>query len=117
MLNLGSFEKDESSGKISGVFYGVNMYPTKLTFEPAVSEKGSPYYRVFAETQQATVEAGAAWPKVAKNENARTYLDVKLNSPGLARTFYGKLFESEVVPNQHHLLWEPETTPKAEPNN
>jgi hypothetical protein len=70
-LNLGSFEKDESSGKISGVLYGVNMYPTKLTFEPAVSEKGSPYYKIFTETQQATVEAGAAWPKTSKNENAR----------------------------------------------
>ena len=50
------------------------------------------------------------------NEKARPYLDVKLNSPGLSGTFYGKLFESDVVPNQHHLLWdETRSTPKAEP--
>ena len=40
MMNLGSFETDNNTGKISGVFYGVNMVPTKLIFEPATSEKG-----------------------------------------------------------------------------
>jgi uncharacterized protein (DUF736 family) len=116
MLNLGSFQKDEKSGKISGVMYGVNMHPTNLIFEPTASDKGSPYYRVYAECEQAVVEAGAAWPKIAKNENARSYLDVKLNSPALGRPFYGKLFESDVIPNQHHLLWtEPDAAaPKPE---
>lgn len=115
MLNLGAFKKDDKSGKISGVFYGVNMSPTKLVFEPQVSEKGNVYYKVYAETEQAVVEAGAAWPKTSKNENARPYLDVKLNSPGLAQPFYGKLFESSVIPNQHHLLWDaPDNAPKVE---
>jgi len=113
MLNLGSFRKDEQNGKISGVFYGVNMTPTKLIFEPAISDKGKPYYKVYAETELAVVEAGAAWPKVAKT--ARAYLDVKLDSPGLAQTFYGKLVESDVLPHQHQLLWEaPELNPRTE---
>ena len=116
MLNLGTFETDSKTGKISGVFYGVNMYPTKLIFEPNASNEGKPYYKIYAQSQHATVEAGAAWPKTTRNEKARPNLDVKLNSPGLSGTFYGKLFESDVVPNQHHLLWdETRSTPKAEP--
>jgi len=115
MLNLGAFERDDKTGKITGVLYGVNMYPTKLVFEPMASEKGTPYYKIFAQSQHATVEAGAAWPKIAKNEQARPYLDVKLSSPGLAAPFYGKLMESETVRGQHHLLWdEPKVAPKAE---
>ena len=42
MLNLGTFAKDEKTGKLTGIFYGVNMYPTKLIFEPMQSEKGNP---------------------------------------------------------------------------
>jgi len=114
MLNLGTFAKDEKTGKLTGIFYGVNMYPTKLIFEPMQSEKGNLYYTIYAQSQHATVEAGAAWPKVAKNEKARPYIDIKLNSPGLASTFYGKLFESEVVPNQYQLLWDEPATQKAE---
>jgi uncharacterized protein (DUF736 family) len=115
MLNLGAFEKDDKTGKLTGTFYGVNMYPTKLIFEPGASEKGKLYYTIYAQSQHATVQAGAAWPKVSQGENAKPYIDVKLASPGLASTFYGKLFENEVVPNQYHLLWdEPKHTPKAE---
>jgi hypothetical protein len=43
MLTLGTFEKDPKTDKISGTFYGVNMYPTKLIFEPSTSGKGNPY--------------------------------------------------------------------------
>ena len=115
MLNLGTFDTDAKTGKINGVLYGVNMYPTKLVFEPEVSGEGKPYYKIYAQCQHATVEAGAAWPKTARNEKARPYLDVKLNSPGLAGVFYGKLCVSELVPAQHHLLWdEPKPAMKAE---
>lgn len=106
MLNLGSFNKDDKTGKISGVLYGVSMVPTKLIFEPMNSERGTPYYKIFAQAEGATAEAGAAWPKVAKNEGAKPYMDVKLISPALAAPLYGKLFESDVVPGQHNLLWE-----------
>jgi uncharacterized protein (DUF736 family) len=115
MLNLGSFEKDEKTGKLTGVFYGVNMLPTKLIFEPQTSEKGKLYYTIYAQSQHATVEAGAAWPKISQTEKAKPYIDVKLSSPGLATTFYGKLFESEIVPSQYHLLWdEPRHMPRVE---
>jgi uncharacterized protein (DUF736 family) len=113
MLNLGNFEKDPKTGKITGVLYGVNMYPTKLIFEPEVSGKGDPYFRIYAQSQHATVEAGAAWNKTGKN--GKPHIDVKLDSPGLASTFYGRLTPSEVVPNQYSLTWsEPKPAPKAE---
>jgi uncharacterized protein (DUF736 family) len=115
MLTLGTFSKDKQSGKISGVLFGVNMLPTQLIFEPTTSAAGSEYYKVYAECRSATVEAGAAWPKISKTESAKPYLDVKLRSPGLAAPLYGKLFESEVMPDQHHFLWsEPNPAPKHE---
>jgi uncharacterized protein (DUF736 family) len=67
MLNLGTFEKDPKTGKLTGTFYGVNMYPTKLIFEPKLSKDDKPYYDIYAQSQHATVEAGAAWPKTGKN--------------------------------------------------
>jgi uncharacterized protein (DUF736 family) len=106
MLNLGTFDEDHKTRKLTGIFYGVNMYPTRLIFEPETSTKGDLYYKVYAQSQHATVEAGAAWPKTSKGENPKPYIDVKLSSPGLAQPFYGKLFENETVPGQHHLLWE-----------
>jgi hypothetical protein len=41
MLNLGTFEKDHKTGKLTGVLYDVNMYPTKLIFEPETSSGGN----------------------------------------------------------------------------
>lgn len=117
MLNLGAFEKEEKTGRIIGIFYGVNMTPTQIVFNPAKSEKGAAYYKVYAQSKRATVEAGAAWPKVTKNDKARNYLDVRLNSPALPAPFYGKLMESEIVPNQYNLLWdESYAAPKAANN-
>lgn len=92
--------------------------PAKLVFEPETSNGGKSYYKIYAQCQHATVEAGAAWPKIANNEKARPYLDVKLNSPGLSGAFYGKLFPTELVNGQHQLLWDesravPNATPSA----
>jgi uncharacterized protein (DUF736 family) len=116
MINLGTFQKDQKTGRIAGYFYGVNIAETKLVFEQASGEKGQKYYKVFAEAEHVTVEAGAAWPKVARTEGAKAYLDVKLNSPGLNQPIYAKLFQSDVVSNQYHLLWDaPKQSPSPSP--
>jgi hypothetical protein len=40
---------------------------------------------------------------------------MKLDSPGLAATFYGRLYEDGVVPNQYRLTWdETKQAPKVE---
>ena len=109
MLNLGAFQKEPTSGKITGVLYGVNMLPTRLIFEPATAENGNAYYKAYASCPDAVVEAGAAWPKSPKKDKGKPYIAVKLSSPALAAPLYGKLFESGILPDQYHLLWdEPE---------
>jgi uncharacterized protein (DUF736 family) len=117
MLNLGTFIKDEKTGKLTGVFYGVNMYPTNLVFEPETSREGKLYYKIFAQSQNTRAEAGAAWLKASKHEKGKPYIDVKLDSPGLAGTFFGRLNASDGAPNQYHLTWnEAKHAPKADAN-
>jgi len=114
MLNLGTFEKDEKTGRISGVFYCVGMHPTHLVFEPAVNDKGKNYYKIRADTLSKIVsaEAGTAWPKVAATGKATHYFTVRLNSPAFANPLYGKLYPDERAPGRYCLLWEEQDCPQ-----
>jgi uncharacterized protein (DUF736 family) len=113
MMSFGTFEKDDLTGVINGNFYAVGLQPTLLTLEPAVSRRGRQYYKIFAHSHNTSAEAGAGWPHVSQGQNPKSYIEIKLNSPAFAATFYGKLYPSDIIPNQYRLLWEaPQTLPK-----
>jgi uncharacterized protein (DUF736 family) len=113
MLNLGTFERDGKTERIVGIIFCVGLPPTQLVFEPAINGKGKNYYKIYANalSKIASAEAGTAWPNVAVTGKATHYFTVRLNSPVFAAPLYGKLYPSDAISGQYHLLWEEQDCP------